>query len=182
MNPVQINKDIFVIEDFIHAEICQSYIRLSEELGYEEAKLQIGDARIRSEGVRNNLSIFHPDLSLAKALWELCADFFPPQTPYGKPIGLNEDFRFYKYESGMQFKPHRDGVVSKSVSQHSYYTFMIYLNDDCEGGETKFEHFTMTPKTGAALVFAHNLLHEGAEVSGGVKYVLRTDVICEVGL
>jgi len=176
----KVNKEIFVIEDLIPSEICQNYIRLSEELGYEEAKLQIGKTRIRSEGVRNNLSIFHDDLSLANALWELCKDYIPPNTAYGKPIGLNEKFRFYKYEPGMQFKPHRDGVVSKSASCHSYYTFMIYLNEDCEGGETRFERFSMEPKTGAALIFAHNLLHEGAEVLKGVKYVLRTDVMCDI--
>ncbi|MEQ1701420.1 MAG: hypothetical protein ABMA25_15030, partial [Ilumatobacteraceae bacterium] len=33
------------------------------------------------------------------------------------------------------------------------------------------------PKTGMALLFQHRILHEGAVVTSGTKYVLRTDVI-----
>jgi hypothetical protein len=32
-------------------------------------------------------------------------------------------------------------------------------------------------RTGMALVFEHALTHEGAEVTGGTKYVLRSDVM-----
>ena len=38
----KITSEIFVIEDLIPKEICLNYIRLSEDLGYQEAKLQIG--------------------------------------------------------------------------------------------------------------------------------------------
>ncbi len=34
------------------------------------------------------------------------------------------------------------------------------------------------PEPGKALVFIHNVLHRGASVSEGRKYVLRTDVMC----
>jgi prolyl 4-hydroxylase len=54
---------------------------------------------------------------------------------------------------------------------------MIYLNDDFEGGETRFERATIRPVKGMALVFEHSMLHEGAEVVRGRKYVMRTDVI-----
>ena len=58
---------------------------------------------------------------------------------------------------------------------------MAYLNDGFAGGETKFYRgpleLTVTPVRGQALVFFHRLLHEGAPVERGRKYVLRTDVI-----
>ena len=56
---------------------------------------------------------------------------------------------------------------------------MIYLNEEFEGGETKFDKFSIIPKTGMALVFPHHLLHQGNSVVSGVKYVLRTDVMYE---
>jgi len=82
------------------------------------------------------------------------------------------------------------------VRQHSFLTLLIYLNDDYEGGETLFysndDHcryqrgndgktprFTIKPNAGQALINIHNIVHEGSQVTHGVKYVLRTDVLFE---
>jgi prolyl 4-hydroxylase len=54
---------------------------------------------------------------------------------------------------------------------------MIYLNEGYDGGETRFESLSVVGKLGMARVFEHELLHEGAEVASGVKYVLRSDVM-----
>ena len=54
---------------------------------------------------------------------------------------------------------------------------MIYLNDDFAGGETNFGETCIKPETGMALVFEHDLLHEGCAVMKGRKYVLRSDVM-----
>jgi len=54
---------------------------------------------------------------------------------------------------------------------------MVYLNGGARGGETRFENVSITPEPGLALLFDHYLLHEGAEVIEGTKYVLRTDVM-----
>ena len=60
---------------------------------------------------------------------------------------------------------------------------MVYLNDDFSGGATNFYNGDGTPnarvqpKHGMALVFRHAQLHEGAPVTSGRKYVLRTDVM-----
>ncbi len=60
-------------------------------------------------------------------------------------------------------------------------TFIVYLNEGFEGGETSFEHnggqLNVIPKTGMALVFVHHRCHTGAEVVSGRKYVLRSDVM-----
>jgi len=48
-------------------------------------------------------------------------------------------------------------------------------------GATMFERgrdsMEVVPRTGMALVFYHKMLHEGAVVLKGRKYVLRTDVM-----
>ena len=68
-----------------------------------------------------------------------------------------------------------------------FFTFMVYLNENFEGGTTSFTIdqssvstggvVGVTPKTGIALLFHHPILHRGDPVTAGRKYVLRTDVM-----
>ncbi|MCR9199316.1 MAG: 2OG-Fe(II) oxygenase [Planctomycetaceae bacterium] len=81
---------------------------------------------------------------------------------------------------------HQDFPFERDNGERSFLTFMIYLNDDFEGGETSFEDsysdepfdpFSVVPQTGMALFFEHGTYHIGELVSHGRKYVLRTDVM-----
>jgi prolyl 4-hydroxylase len=55
---------------------------------------------------------------------------------------------------------------------------MVYLNDDFAGGDTEFmDGPSVRPQKGAALLFLHPVLHQGAPVRSGRKYVLRRDVM-----
>ena len=62
---------------------------------------------------------------------------------------------------------------------------ILYLNTPTSGGGTKFidssrntEGNYVKPATGQALVFDHELQHEGVTVEkGAVKYAIRTDVM-----
>ena len=83
----------------------------------------------------------------------------------------------FRYEPGQLFKKHIDESFIRNELEASYFTFMIYLNDDYEGGETKFDTVEIKAKSGRGLIFLHSLLHEGAEVTKGKKYVLRTDIM-----
>ncbi|CAD7930689.1 unnamed protein product [Amoebophrya sp. A25] len=71
----------------------------------------------------------------------------------GPVTGLNQRWRLYRYNESDIFRPHTDGswpgsgLTSDKKSlvqdlydgaQHSMLTFLLYLNDDCEGGETTF--------------------------------------------
>jgi hypothetical protein len=94
-------------------------------------------------------------------------------------LGFNERWRYYRYGPGERFAPHSDGSFVRSENERSHLTFMLYLNDDFLGGETKFyfPYLAVQPARGQALVFVHWKLHEGAEILRGQKYVLRTDVM-----
>ena len=74
----------------------------------------------------------------------------------------------------------------------SRLTFLVYLNDDFEGGHTNFytpgreegivEARGVAPRKGSVLVFPHggsmgSLVHEGSAVTRGAKYVIRSDVL-----
>lgn len=100
---------------------------------------------------------------------------------------MNERLRLYRYDVGQKFDWHLDGSFERPTGERSFFTFMVYLNDDFEGGTTSFTNvqsristgdmLRVTPKTGMALLFHHPILHRGDPVVAGRKYVLRTDVM-----
>ena len=92
-------------------------------------------------------------------------------------VGFDDRFRFYRYDIGQQFDWHYDGPFTRPNGERSRLTFMIYLNDDFEGGQTSFKNCTIVPKTGLALLFIPQIRHKGEPVTKGRKYVLRTDVM-----
>jgi WD40 repeat protein len=67
-------------------------------------------------------------------------------------------------------------------------TFLLYLNDDYEGGETKFYKnkndeiplFTYKAEKGDLLIFDHDIWHEGSAIISGEKYILRSDLIFKI--
>jgi hypothetical protein len=127
---------------------------------------------------------------------------------------INPRWRFFRYGQGCVYRPHIDGSWPASrikedghyesydeddksgASIKSFYTFLIYLNDNFEGGQTRF-YFPknqqqgqglaaqgITPKCGSVLVFSQgntaSLLHEGSAVTVGRKYVVRSDVLYRI--
>ena len=177
MKTIQHTEHICTIEEFWTLEKCDEFIRKSEEVGYEPATVQTESGQKRVEGVRNNQRVLFEDRFLAAELWISLKSYVPEKLGNSQAIGLNEMFRFYKYEPGQEFRKHRDQSFIRNEFESSYYTFMIYLNDDFEGGETTFNKLRIRPKKGTALVFFHDIEHEGAMISAGTKYVLRSDVM-----
>jgi hypothetical protein len=112
---------------------------------------------------------------------------------------LNDCFRMCCYHPGGHFAPHYDAdYVVEAVSYRSFKTMMINLNDDYVGGETNFlsEHslhwneekklycapsetivasFKACP--GDVLLFDHKILHEGAQVTSGMKWMMRSEIM-----
>jgi prolyl 4-hydroxylase len=169
--------NIFLVHNFLSPAQCSDYIKLSEKIGYEEAFIETEKGFKRVEGIRNNDRVLYTNLELAEQLFVTAQPFIPSEIGKSKVVGLNELFRFYRYTSGQKFKSHQDQSFIRNENEASYYTFMLYLNDDFEGGATVFENCVIEPKQGSLLIFLHQLTHEGSEITKGVKYVLRTDVM-----
>jgi prolyl 4-hydroxylase len=168
---------IFVITDFLTRTECLQNMALSEQVGYEAAKINTSaGSRLRTD-IRNNNRAFYKSEALAQAYWDKLQSFAPPPVGASTAIGLNELFRFYRYQRGQQFKGHYDESYIRSDREKSHYTFMVYLNDNFQGGDTAFRGLRVQPRQGMALVFLHELYHEGSEITQGVKYVLRSDVM-----
>ncbi|MDF1697684.1 MAG: 2OG-Fe(II) oxygenase [Saprospiraceae bacterium] len=170
-------ESILTIEDFWTTEKCDAFIAMGERIGYSEALVQTDLGPRRIDHIRNNLRIIYDNEELANDLWEDLKNIAPKKVGNSISIGLNERFRFYKYTVGQSFKRHRDQSYIRNEKECSYYTFMIYLNDDYEGGATSFYNLSIQPKKGMALIFYHPLDHEGGKIHKGVKYILRTDIM-----
>lgn len=178
MKKIELHKDIFVIKNFLTPEECDNYINFSNTKEFEEAKINIQGAQIMNKGVRNNDRLLFFDTELAKKIWKRVQPFVPEKMGLYKAFGLNEMFRVYRYTKGQRFKMHRDGSYQRNESECSFFSFIIYLNDDFEGGETEFRKLsTVKPEKGSALIFHHPYRHEGKEIESGTKYVLRTDIM-----
>lgn len=177
MNKIDLSDKIWIIENFLSEKECQDLIFFSELRGYKEAEVSLRSGSKMMKGIRNNYRVIYEDEKLAKTIWEKLKDYCPSELDNATSNGLNERFRFYRYEEGQRFKRHIDGRYTKNEFEESRITFLVYLNDDYEGGVTKFKNITVEPKIGLAVCFIHEQKHEGTPVLEGVKYVLRTDVM-----
>lgn len=165
------------VENFWTAAKCDEFIYKSEKLGYEPAMVQTESGQKLVESVRNNQRILFSNDELAETVWNDVKDYVNPKLGNSKAIGLNEMFRFYKYEPNQEFKRHRDQSYIRNEYESSFYTLLIYLNDNFVGGETSFGHLRVRPKKGSCLIFFHDLEHEGTKLEQGKKYILRTDIM-----
>lgn len=170
-------RKIWTLPGFISQQECQDLILLSEMRGFDEATVSMKSGPVMIKGLRNNYRLEYSDTRLAARLWDGLKAHLPAVLDGWEALGLNERFRFYRYEDNQRFKRHIDGRFRRSDMEESRITFMIYLNDDFKGGETAFDEVVVKPETGTALCFIHEQKHEGRPVTEGIKYVLRTDVM-----
>ena len=177
---------LFVIHDFFAAEDCVRSIDLSERRGYEDAPINTPMGFVMNKEVRDNTRVMVDDPDLAGRLIERARPFLPARVGSWHLLGINERFRYYRYDVGQTFRQHYDGSFRRHPGEESQLTFMVYLNDDFTGRTTEFydgdgsSRETVQPKRGMALVFRHAQLREGAPVARGRKYVLRTDVMYQL--
>jgi hypothetical protein len=107
----------------------------------------------------------------------------------GVPVAHQEPTNILHYMPGQEYRPHYDfidpGVAHfarelQRVGQRTV-TFLIYLNDDYEGGATAFPRldWSFKGKTGDALAFWNvtgghpdtRTLHAGTPTTNGVKWL-----------
>ncbi len=169
---------IQTVDNLLSADQCRALIDESEDLGYEDAPITTPYGFVMRKDIRDNTRVIVDDPDRAQALWQQLKEHAPPIIGDWRAIGLNERFRFYRYDRGQAFRWHFDGAFRRSPNEQSLLTLMFYLNEDFGGGATEFEdHEPVVPRTGSALLFTHAIRHQGAPVISGRKYVLRTDVM-----
>jgi len=170
---------VFTLAEVMTPGECAGLIDRIETLGPAAAPITTSRGFEMRPEIRNNTRVMFDDPAFAAMLFDRIAAHVPQTLCGMKPVGANERFRCYRYDVEQRFAPHYDGAFIRDDDERSLLTFMIYLNDGFGGGSTRFHDFDVdvTPKCGMALLFQHFLLHEGCDVTSGVKYALRSDVM-----
>ncbi|KAK0649706.1 hypothetical protein B0T16DRAFT_457095 [Cercophora newfieldiana] len=183
---------------------CQAIIAAGETVNF------LPDAPLREDGDISVLAhnfYWVVDQLFHDTLWSRISPYVPSSVDGRLARGLNRRFRVYRYVPGAEYRAHIDGAWPPSgilpddtyvydasppgKKQSSLFTFLIYLNDEFEGGETTFflpsaregvlNAYPVRPVMGGVAIFPHGdtrgaLLHEGTGVRKGAKYVIRTEV------
>jgi len=193
---------VFLLHNVLTPQECEQIIAASEAMGYtEDAPVSLG-RHIR----QNENCVWIADNELLDTIYGRFSYLLTTEPDGSAPLGLNARWRLYKYNLYDIFRPHIDGSwpgsgidpkTGKLVQdifgdRWSRFTWVLYLNDDFEGGATHFfvplaggsQYLKreILAQQGAVLCFyhgKHNLsyLHEGALVTFGTKYILRSDVL-----
>ena len=127
--------------------------------------------------MEDNEELSYSSEAYAAELWERLKWHLPPKIDGRRAAGLHDLLYFYKYASGHGFEMQQDARIQHGTA-FSYYTLIIFLNDDYGGGLTKFRSGeSIEPQKGSALFFEQGLDYEAEVVTEGIKYVMRADIM-----
>ncbi len=175
--------ELFTIEDILSGSECQTLINLCGGLFRKSGLSQHdSDETFRTSETADLL----PDTDLIiPIINERLAHCI------GLPIELAEPTQIQRYQVGQQFKSHTDFFEPYSAEYTKFcghagnrtWTFMVYLNDGCTGGETHFDTIdtTFRPTTGMGLAWNnrysdgsvnYGTMHAGKPVLSGEKYII----------
>eukprot|EP01080_Neovahlkampfia_damariscottae_P006956 gene6956-11118_t len=184
------------VQNVLSGEECDQFIKITESMGYGIAPITTGRGMIVNNDIRNNKRVIwqmEQKNKILETIFCRIKKYVPEEVKLMnsnifEPIGLNERLRFYRYKGDEIFNQHYDGCFPRSSNEMSLLTFIVYLNDDFEKGETTFYDYNgkmsskVKPVKGSCLMFYHghhpwSPLHEGSKCENGTKYVLRSDVM-----
>ena len=187
------------LDAIVSADEAETLVTLSEQLTYRHIVKRLSTNYTQVLPERTNVRCVVHDAALAAHFWPLVRDHVPAsfQDRSGTWVArrLNPCFRFCKYEPGQLFAAHTDDVYRSrdGMSERSFVTFVLYLNDGYAGGTLRFLRSRwgtrgqrqadnvlaeVVPTAGQCLLFQHDLLHEAMPPSGPLpKYLVRTDVV-----
>ncbi|CAG9946175.1 unnamed protein product [Clonostachys rosea f. rosea IK726] len=197
-----------LIKNVLSVEECKGIIAAGEHVKF------LPDAPLREDGDTSILAhnfYWVVDTEFHDRLWSRVSPFVPQSVDGRLVRGINRRFRVYRYVPGAEYRSHIDGAWPPSgilpddayvydaspadKKQSSLFTFLIYLNDEFEGGQTTYflpaaregtlNAYPVQPVMGSVALFPHGdtrlaPLHEGTGVTKGAKYVIRTEVEYDV--
>ena len=175
---------IFEIPNILTEAECCQWIDRIRSTGTEPATINTTRGVAIDAQIRNNRRVIFDEPEWAKDLFDRVKGRVPQEIHGMTLVGVNERLRCYEYLPGHRFAPHSDGAFIRNEDELSCYTCIIYLNEEFEGGETVFfvePEVVIRPRTGVGLFFQHPIIHEGAVVTSGIKYAVRTDLMYRKG-
>ena len=180
---VEIGPCILLLENAIDnsQEIIERAFDQSELNFVEIAKVYDNSGnQLENSSIRNTKTIdISPTYNKDIFWWETAQKIWRYGDEYGKKYKISfssvesPQFLWYQKEQGF-YNPHMDD----SLNNPRIFSFILYLNDVEEGGETYFEHFKVSikPKAGSLLMFPANFsyLHGAKIPQSNDKFVIVT--------
>lgn len=136
-----------------------------------------------------NGKVVNPELS--NMMYERIRHFLPTEyidksNTCWKFLEAPKFIMYAKVNQGQRFGIHTDTGCEYDAHKNKYskFTVLTYLNDDFEGGCTKFyddcfnHTITIEPKPNRTLIFDIDLFHSGEPVTNGSKYWIGTELVC----
>lgn len=177
---------VMEIENFLTADVCDHIIATAKQKGVVDSTI------IDDRGTRV-LDLF---TRKSKQTWLTDAESEEVRNISERvsmitdmPKSHQEDMQVVAYPPGGYYNTHFDASFHPDVIPNMnrgcgprLYTFLIYLNDDFDGGETDFPEIgvTITPKKGKAILFQNidanqdlipESMHAGCPVKHGTKWI-----------
>lgn len=158
------------------ADVCE-FLTLTFQMSQEKEEIDVGPMQF----TQVNLNQAHKHmvpllLPSVREVLERYKEDVKESKHFPKNTLALEEFRIkcYNYETGDCFGTHVD--VGNHESARRYLAFLFYLNDDFEGGHTKFGRRHIKPEKGKVLVFppTWQYPHSGLPPLTGKKYIMST--------
>lgn len=191
MTPDTGHPGVMLLTELFTTDECARLIHASESFGYGYTDY--------NKQYRGNTRLISTDHSLADAVWKRIKKHVPARLRMQsrcddsdtewEAVGLNERWRLAKYVPGDRFEMHCDAAYRRNADCMSMFTVNAYMNSDFTGGATRFyqgrsaktPQLSVAGAPGMCCVFRQppgaRYLHDGEEVTSGVKYLFRTDVM-----
>ncbi len=178
------NYEIKEIPDFLTSEECDLIMKLSSDK-LETSRVYSSDADLVSDVRKSEQCWLKDDVDdLIKKISLRIAEITETE------MKDQEEFQVVKYPPGGYYRAHYDACdwrkedCSRFEGDRGtrFITFIIYLNDNFEGGETYFPNIDkkVSPKKGKAAIFydtgedgvvLDKSLHGGLDVANGEKWI-----------
>ena len=172
------------IDNFLSKDECLYLISLIDKHN-KRSTVFSSEYRAESELRTSSTCIFDINDDTVKKIHEKISIYL------NIPIQHSEPLQGQLYNSGQYFRPHHDYFHAGTSydynclsSGNRTHTFLIYLNEDMQGGETNFPFLSrkIKPKMGKAIVWNNCIngkvipesIHEGCEVKSGNKYIITS--------
>lgn len=165
--------NIIVVKEFLSKLECLSVLEDSlKNLKLEEAKVYgESDLQIIHKARKSNISFITDMGFINNRLKEVLKENIKVN---GFDATNLYDFQFTEYDKGGHFDWHVDST--KEIYPDRYYSCIILLNEDYEGGELeikeKYETLTIKKNTGDLILFPSIYLHRVSPVLEGKRYTL----------
>lgn len=176
------NYDIIIIDNFLSDNECDELIEYANNHQLITSET-LGDNGNVTSDYRKSEQIWITDEQhqIAKKISDFCEHIL------NLPKKNMEFLQLVKYDVSGYFKEHYDAEPDKTKNNNvkdRAHTFMVYLNNVEEGGETRFPNLDLNckPKKGTAIYFKTLLsdgvllkksLHQGMPIIQGEKYIVN---------